>query len=107
MNFRSSETHASRRRDISCISSYSLPLGDVAKAQVCVVKMCWVDYECQQAVLDKPGDEQLYRCMLEVGFLTHAAYDCPKQCSGKMVLDAIKSCMAAAGLRATQARKDP
>ena len=63
--------------------------------------------KCQQAVLDKPGDEQLYRCMLEVGFLTHAAYDCPKKYSGKMVLDAIKSRMAAAGLKATQAHKDP
>ena len=42
--------------------------------------------------------------MLEVGFLTHAAYDCPKKYLGKMALDAIKPRMAVAGLSAAQAR---
>lgn len=60
--------------------------------------------KCQQAVMEAPGDMRLLMCMLQVGFLCHAAYDCPKKFSGKMVLAAIRQVMRAAGVAPTTHR---
>ena len=60
--------------------------------------------KCQQAVMEAPGDMRLLMCMLQVGFLCHTAYDCPKKFSGKMVLAAIRQVMRAAGVAPTTQR---